>query len=113
MEQRPLEHHECDWNFEYDSCVANKLTNKQCTILWHVDDMKISHVDPQVVDSLLENLRNTVGKEAPLTESHGKLDDYLGMKLSFTLKDRSASLSSPFTQTYLDNRSKIGNSFQH
>ena len=37
------------WGFElnpYDSCVANKMINgKQCTILWHVDDLKISHVD--------------------------------------------------------------------
>jgi len=32
----------------YDSCVANKVINgKQCTIGWHVDDLKISHVDPR------------------------------------------------------------------
>ena len=30
---------------EYDPCVANKMINrKQCTIIWHVDDLKISHV---------------------------------------------------------------------
>ena len=38
-----------EWGFEinpYDCCVANKTVNgKQCTILWHVDDLKISHVD--------------------------------------------------------------------
>ena len=38
-----------EWGFEinpYDCCVANKMVNgKQCTILWHVDDLKISHVD--------------------------------------------------------------------
>jgi Reverse transcriptase (RNA-dependent DNA polymerase) len=34
----------------YDPCVANKMINgKQCTICWYVDDLKISHVDPQVV----------------------------------------------------------------
>ena len=28
----------------YDTCVANCLIKgKQCTILWHVDDLKISH----------------------------------------------------------------------
>jgi len=31
---------------EYDPCVANKMVNrKQCTIIWHVDDLKISHVE--------------------------------------------------------------------
>jgi hypothetical protein len=30
----------------YNWCVANKLINgKQCTIVWHVDDLKVSHVD--------------------------------------------------------------------
>ena len=28
----------------YDSCVANKaIDGKQCTMLWHVDDLKCSH----------------------------------------------------------------------
>ena len=35
------------WGFklnDYDNCVANKMINgKQCTIVWHVDDLKISH----------------------------------------------------------------------
>jgi hypothetical protein len=30
----------------YDFCVANKMINgKQMTIIWHVDDLKISHAD--------------------------------------------------------------------
>ena len=38
----------------YDACVANKEINgSQCTIIWHVDDLKISHNDPKVVDSVL------------------------------------------------------------
>ena len=42
-----------EWGFRlnaYDSCVANKYVDgQQCTITWHVDDLKISHVDEQVV----------------------------------------------------------------
>jgi len=38
-----------EWGFklnEYDQCMANKTINgKQCTIIWHVDDLKISHVE--------------------------------------------------------------------
>ena len=30
----------------YDPCVANKMINcKQMTVLWHVDDLKVSHVN--------------------------------------------------------------------
>ena len=47
-----------EWGFElnpYDQCVANKMINgKQCTILWHVDDIKISHVDQNVVTAIIE-----------------------------------------------------------
>jgi hypothetical protein len=39
-----------EWGFTinpYDWCVVNKTVNrKQCTILWLVDDLKISYVDP-------------------------------------------------------------------
>ena len=34
----------------YDPCVANKMANgKQLTVMWHMDDLKISHVDGKVV----------------------------------------------------------------
>ena len=34
----------------YDQCVENKMINgKQCTIVWYVDDNKLSHVDPNIV----------------------------------------------------------------
>ena len=39
----------------YDPCVANKMVNgKQLTITWHVDDLKVSHVDSKVVDGFIE-----------------------------------------------------------
>ena len=42
-----------DMGFEvnpYDPCVANKIVNgSQCTIVWHVDDLKVSHKDEAVV----------------------------------------------------------------
>ena len=39
----------------YDPCVANKTVNgKQLTLLWHVDDLKVSHVDKLVVTKFLE-----------------------------------------------------------
>ena len=34
----------------YDPCVANKIVDgAQLTVVWHVDDLKVIHVDPGVV----------------------------------------------------------------
>ena len=31
----------------YDLCIANVMINgKQMTVTWHVDNLKVSHVDP-------------------------------------------------------------------
>ena len=55
------------WDFElnpYDTCVANKMIRgNQCTILWHVDDLKISHVDADVVTEVIGLLESEFGKE--------------------------------------------------
>ena len=43
----------------YDLCVANKVIDgKQSTIVWYVDDNKVSHVDPKVVDGLLLKIKH-------------------------------------------------------
>jgi hypothetical protein len=61
-----------EWGFEtnpYDWCVANKTINgKQCTIVWHVDNLKISHVETSVVlGDIIEDLDSVFGNEVPLT----------------------------------------------
>ena len=74
----------------YDWCVANKNVNgKQITIVWHVDDLKISHEDPQVVTNCIEMLDNKYGYEAcgkrsPLTVKRGRKHEYLGMVLDYS-----------------------------
>ena len=53
---------------EYDWCVINKIIdNKQCAILWHVDDLKTSHVDPAVIYSVLSDIDVEYGKIAKMT----------------------------------------------
>ena len=78
------------WGFSvnpYDECVVNKTINgKQCKILWHVDDLKISHVDIKVVDSVLGKLGERYGKDAPLVKTKRKVHEYLGMTLDFSRK---------------------------
>ena len=75
--RKDLSAHLVRWGYEinpYDWCVANKMINgKQCTVLWHVDDLKISHVDPAVVEELLDLLNEQYGKRTPLVTTRGKI----------------------------------------
>ena len=76
-----------EWGFKinkYDPCVANNFVNgKQITIVWYVDDLKISHVQTKVVDEFIEQMEEESGKEEPLSQSRGKVHEYLGMTLDF------------------------------
>jgi hypothetical protein len=77
-----------DWGFtpnKYDGCVYNKMVNgKQITVVFHVDNVKLSCVDSTTVDWLIEQLDHEFGKETPLSKSRGKVHDYLGMIFDFT-----------------------------
>jgi hypothetical protein len=46
-----------EWGFTinpFDSCTATKMVNrKQLTVVWHVDDFKISHMETKVVDTFI------------------------------------------------------------
>eukprot|EP00804_Cyclotella_cryptica_P028154 CCRYP_011025-RA/>CCRYP_011025-RA protein AED:0.32 eAED:0.32 QI:0/0/0/1/0/0.5/2/0/272 len=68
----------------YDMCVANKETEKghQLTVLWHVDDLKISCKDKYEVTKLICYLRKIYGDK--MTVHQGGKGKYLGMYLDFT-----------------------------
>ena len=69
----------------YDSCVMNKMVDgKQGTVLWHVDNLKISHVDSGVTEGVLDRLNIRYGKETPLTVTRGDIHEYLGMTIDFS-----------------------------
>ena len=78
------------WGFtpnKYDDCVVNKTINgHQMTVVWHVDDLKVSHVDKKEVDKFIEQMEAEYGTEAPLSISRGKVHDYLGMNLDFRVE---------------------------
>ena len=66
----------------YDTCVANKTINgTQCTICWYVDDLKISHIDKQVVDDIIITIEKRFGK---MTVTHGTTHSYVGMDITYT-----------------------------
>ncbi len=65
----------------YDPCVANKtINNKQCTIVWYVDDNKISHVDHRVVSQIVAAIEQHFGK---MTVVRGRQHTFLGMEIAF------------------------------
>jgi hypothetical protein len=63
--------------------VANKtIDGNQCTIVWYVEDTKISHVlDPAVVTSIIETLEQRFDK---MTVTRGREHTCLGMKIGYT-----------------------------
>ena len=66
----------------YDSCVTNKMVNgSQCTVLWYVDDLKISRKDPKVVEEVLAWLENVYGE---IRTTRGTKHDYLDMDIEYT-----------------------------
>ena len=68
---------------KYDSCIANKIVNgKQCTVCWHVDDTKISHMDKNVLSAVIKNIRNEFGT---MTVTRGKEHNFIG--INFKLND--------------------------
>jgi hypothetical protein len=70
----------------YDPCVANRIINgKQHTVCWHVDDLKSSHVDPEVNNKFHEWLEMKYGDKnlATVKAVRGTRHDYLAMNLDY------------------------------
>ena len=67
----------------YDKCVANKIINgQQCTIIWYVDDNKISHDDPEVVTEIIDLMKKHFGD---LTITRGNKHRFLGMNITINM----------------------------
>ena len=70
----------------YEPCVSNKMVRgKRLTICSHVDNLKISHVDKNIVIRCIRDLEKIYGK---CTTSRGKYHEYLGMELDFRTKKK-------------------------
>jgi hypothetical protein len=75
----------------YDPCVANAtIAGLQMTVTWHIDDLKISHVEPYQITKFSQYLACIYGNG--LVVHQGKLHKYLGMDLNFAL-DRIVQVS--------------------
>lgn len=65
----------------YDPCVMNKMIQgSQCTIIWHVDDLKISHKQQVVVEEVIRHLETKYGALKP---DIGPDQAYVGMNIHY------------------------------
>ena len=81
----------------YDPCVANaQIKGSHCTIIWYVDDNKISHKDQAVVNDMIQCFKAEFG---PMTKTQGDEHEFLGMKLHFDRQDKTVKI---LMQTYID-----------
>ena len=58
------------------------VNDKQMTVIWHVDDLKVSHVDPKENTKFADWMKGIYGEK--LTIHRGKNHDYLGMDMDWT-----------------------------
>jgi hypothetical protein len=66
----------------YNPCIANAtIAGHQMTVTWHVDNLKILHVDPFQITKFCQYLASIYGNG--LVVHQGKVQDYLGMDLHF------------------------------
>jgi hypothetical protein len=69
----------------YDPCVANKMINdKQFTMVWHVEDIKMLHEEEHEITWMITWLESIYGED--MRVSWGRVHDCLGMTLDFTKK---------------------------
>ena len=77
-----------DYGFEinpYDPCVANKMVNgSQMTVVWHVDDLKVSHASATVIQNFVQYLKSKYGDN--LAVHTGDVHDYLGVDHDYSEK---------------------------
>ena len=71
----------------HDLCVWNlEVEQHQFKVLFHIYDLILSHLYPHMVTSYIKRLDKLCLRTDPLTVIRGKLCEYLGMSIDFTLK---------------------------
>mgnify|MGYP000055058244 CR=1 FL=1 len=100
----------------YDPCVANKtVKGKQLTVVWHVDDLKVSHVLATVVTRMANWLKKTYERlfddgSGKMKICRGKIHEYLGMTLDFTVSGQVRVTMLPYVKEIVDLFTQYDNS---
>ena len=83
--------------------MNNTIDNKQCTLIWHIDNMKISHVDPVFISSVLADIDAEYGKITKITITRGKVHKYHRMTIDYSLQGKLILLMIDYIGNMLDN----------
>ena len=87
MAYRKLAWYLKQWGYEmnpYDPCVWNAVVmGKQITLLFHIDDVLLTHELANVVSEHIKLLDEVYGQKDLLTMTRGKVHEYLGMTIDF------------------------------
>ena len=76
---------------DYDEYTFNKMLNsKQCTIQFHVDDLKLSHLQQEELEKNIDHLKSIFGSGRELLAAsygkiYGKIHEYLGMTIDWSV----------------------------
>jgi hypothetical protein len=71
----------------YNPCVANKMVDSvQMTVVWHVDDLKISHKLAKAINGLVDYLKGKYGDGSVIHT--GNVHDYLGVDHDYSDANR-------------------------
>ena len=70
---------------KYDWCVIKKFVKgKKCTILWHGKNIKVLHVNSDIVSSIFSEIDAEYGKISKMTITRGKIRKYLGVTIEYS-----------------------------
>ena len=56
----------------------------QCTLLWYIEDLNISHMESKVADRITSRLNKKYGEDALIAVTLVKFHDNLGMIIEFS-----------------------------
>ena len=60
--------------------------DKQHTLVWHADDVKASHIDPEVNNGFAQFIKDKCEDTGKVKTIHGKVHDHLGVNLDLIKK---------------------------
>ena len=60
------------------------VKGKECTILCHVDNVKMLNVDYETVSSVIDDIDTEHGKIPKMTITRGKINKYLRMAIGYS-----------------------------
>jgi hypothetical protein len=82
--------------------VNKTINGKQCTALWHVDDIKMSHVEQDVLESIITKLSKQYGQDALLRVQRSPIHDYLGMTIDYSEDGKVRFIKADYVKGILD-----------